>query len=147
MAAWMIFRTKEWFWAAQLMVTINIVIQLFVIYVVFIPFYLEGAYHTHLVARSFAGITILDFLDNGSVALGCSGPPPVPVQILTVVLFTFLAMRCSPCFACFLFYDVLALFAGQPTWRPALATAVGALGLVVTVRCGYILLTDDSEEF
>ncbi|KIJ09943.1 hypothetical protein PAXINDRAFT_119725, partial [Paxillus involutus ATCC 200175] len=126
-AAWMVFWTKEWFWAAQAMVTINTLIQLYAVY------YLLGIYYspfapsmynmsTHLVAKTFAGISVLDFLDNGAVAVGYLGPPSVPVQILTVVLFIRLAVSSDTAFRLCILYDILALLVGQPTWRPALAT-------------------------
>ncbi|KAF9245617.1 hypothetical protein BU15DRAFT_70688 [Melanogaster broomeanus] len=143
MAAWMFFRMKEWFWAAQVMVTINVILQLFTIYYVFLMF---GPYDVHIptevVSRIFAGISILQFLDNGAVALGHSGPPSVPVQILTVVLFIFLALYTDIIFGLCIFYDALALLVGQPTWRPALQTAVGLLGVLIPVRYGYLWFTE-----
>ncbi|KAF8844138.1 hypothetical protein BDN67DRAFT_895407 [Paxillus ammoniavirescens] len=72
-AAWMVFWTKEWFWAAQAMVTINTLIQLYAVYYLlgtFSPF-APSMYNlsTHLVAKTSAGIGVLDFLDNGAVAV------------------------------------------------------------------------------
>ncbi|KAF9245618.1 hypothetical protein BU15DRAFT_70689 [Melanogaster broomeanus] len=143
MAACMFFRMKEWFWAAQVMVTINIVIQALII----LPFSEFRSFGenlpTHLVAMAFTGISVLEFLDNGAVALGYSGPPSVPVQILTVVLFIFLALYTDIIFGLCIFYDALALLVGQPTWRPALQTAVGLLGVLIPVRYGYLWLTDE----
>lgn len=70
-AGWLFFWLKESFTLSQLLVTINTAAQLFAVSQ--LP-PLTASSHpllriTHLVAKTFAGIGILDFVDNGAVAL------------------------------------------------------------------------------
>ena len=63
----MLFWNKERFGASQLLVTINSVAQLYA--VARLPAYASSTALTHWVAKTTAGIGILDFVDNGAVAL------------------------------------------------------------------------------
>ncbi|KAH7916923.1 hypothetical protein BV22DRAFT_1027227 [Leucogyrophana mollusca] len=71
-AGWMVFWMQGWFWASQALVTINTMIQLYAVFCLLgpsSPFALSTSnVSTHLVAKTFAGIGVLDFLDNGAVA-------------------------------------------------------------------------------
>ncbi|KIJ66480.1 hypothetical protein HYDPIDRAFT_26828 [Hydnomerulius pinastri MD-312] len=141
-AAWMVFWANELFWAAQVMVTINTFIQLYAVYYLLgssSPFALSTHnIPTHLVAKTFAGIGVLDFLDNGAVALKYPGPPSLLVQIMTVLLFTVLAASSDIIFALCMFYNAIALLVGQPTWRPALGVAVAVVGLLGFSRVSFM---------
>ncbi|KIL00804.1 hypothetical protein PAXRUDRAFT_129036, partial [Paxillus rubicundulus Ve08.2h10] len=102
------------------MVSANTFIQFYAVYYLlgtFSPF-APSKYNvsTHLVAKTLAGIAVLDFIDEGAVAAArVFGPPSVPVQTLTVILFTLLV--CSHqsgvvVSGLCIFYDVLAMAAG-----------------------------------
>ena len=66
-AGWMIFWNNEKFWVSQILVTINSLAQLYAVSQ--LPPIAEGNLLTHWVAKTTAGIGILDFVDNGAVAL------------------------------------------------------------------------------
>lgn len=63
----MVFWNKEKFGLSQLLVTINTVSHLFAVSQ--LPPITPANALTHWVAKTTAGIGILDFLDNGAVAL------------------------------------------------------------------------------
>jgi hypothetical protein len=86
----MIFWTNEMFWPAQALVTINSFLQLWAM--TRLPFITRSNLPTHLVAKTFAGIGVLDFLDNGAVALRYAGPPSTAVK---AVLGVFLGIAVS----------------------------------------------------
>ena len=70
-AGWLFFWLRQNFTASQVLVTINTVIQLLAV-AALPPLRPESPMlHklTHLVAKTFAGIGVLDFIDNGGVAL------------------------------------------------------------------------------
>lgn len=67
LAGWMVFWNKEKFGLSQLLVTINTVSHLFAVSQ--LPPITPANALTHWVAKTTAGIGILDFLDNGAVAL------------------------------------------------------------------------------
>ena len=70
-AGWLFFWLKESFTLSQVLVTINTTAQLFA--VSRLPPLTTSSHPllrtTHFVAKTFAGIGILDFVDNGGVAL------------------------------------------------------------------------------
>jgi hypothetical protein len=65
----MIFWNKEQFWASQALVTVNSFAHIYAVSQ--LPPIAQGNILTHWVAKTTAGIGILDFLDNGAVALVC----------------------------------------------------------------------------
>ncbi|EIW87238.1 hypothetical protein CONPUDRAFT_44976 [Coniophora puteana RWD-64-598 SS2] len=98
-AGWMLLWRREQFVASEVLCIINAALQLYAVFYLLAPctpFALaKGNVSTHLVARTFAGIAVLDVLDNGAVALRYGAPPSVPVQALTVVLLAlFVRFRC-----------------------------------------------------
>lgn len=140
-AGWLFFWLKESFTASQLLVTINTAAQLYAVSQ--LP-PLKSTSHpllhtTHLVAKTFAGIGILDFVDNGAVALVSLGPfirhyinrvlmkqyfcsfllqrysapPSTLVQILTYAAFPLATALSKPLFGSILVYDLVAIFVGQ----------------------------------
>ncbi|EGO31207.1 hypothetical protein SERLADRAFT_345145 [Serpula lacrymans var. lacrymans S7.9] len=74
-AAWMVFWISQKFWVSQAFVTVNTLVQLYAVFYLLgpsSPFALSGVnFLTHIVAKTFAGIGVLDFLDNGAVAMVC----------------------------------------------------------------------------
>ena len=69
-AGWLFFWLREEFTMSQALVTVNTAVQLYA--VSRLPALTASSprllWATHLVAKTFAGIGILDFIDNGGVA-------------------------------------------------------------------------------
>jgi len=135
---WMIFWMKGMFWASQALVTVNTVIQLYAVYYILgrsSPFAVSRTnILTHLVAKTFAGIGVLDILDNGAVAARYAGPPSRLVQGVTAVLLVLLAISSDLIFALCIMYDATALVVGQPTWRLSLSVITGITALIVLAK-------------
>ncbi|KAA1471606.1 hypothetical protein DENSPDRAFT_859046 [Dentipellis sp. KUC8613] len=138
-AAWMLFWLRGDFGWSQVFVTINSFAQLAAITV--LPG-LRGVPHTatranvllHLVAKMFAGIGVLDFLDNGAVFLKYSTPNGV-VQTLTAGLFIALGLVSDPIFGACLIYDLVGLSVGQSgRWARELGWFAGATGVAVIMK-------------
>ena len=91
---------------------------------------------THIVSKTFAGIGVLDFLHNGSVAYFDHQGPSTAVKVLTGLGFGALATLSDWIFGGCLVYDLIALAVGQrgigeASWSNLLgAYAVGAAGIV-----------------
>lgn len=72
-AGWMVFWMQESFWASQALVIVNSSIQLYAVFYLLSPsspFKIsQKNWTTHVVAGMFAGIGVLDLIDNGGVAL------------------------------------------------------------------------------
>lgn len=91
---------------------------------------------THIVSKTFAGIGVLDFLHNGSVAYFDHQGPSLAVKILTGLGFGALASASDWIFGGCLVYDLVALSVGQrgigeTSWSNLLgAYALGAAGIV-----------------
>lgn len=64
---------QEKFWASQTLVAINSTVQLYAVLSLLSPsssFRISATnWKTHVVANTFAGVGVLDFIDNGGVAL------------------------------------------------------------------------------
>ncbi|KAJ3489781.1 hypothetical protein NLI96_g1896 [Meripilus lineatus] len=144
-AGWLFFWLKESFTASQLLVTINTAAQLYAVSQ--LP-PLKSTSHpllhtTHLVAKTFAGIGILDFVDNGAVALRYSAPPSTLVQILTYAAFPLATALSKPLFGSILVYDLVAIFVGQRyggggggmrTWGINVGWTALASGIIVAFK-------------
>ena len=87
---------------------------------------------THIVSKTFAGIGVLDFLHNGSVAFFKDQPATMVVKVLTGVGFGLASAASDWIFGGCLVYDLVALAVGQNgDWRTLLSVyAVGAAGIV-----------------
>lgn len=91
---------------------------------------------THVVSKTFAGIGVLDFLHNGSVAYLDHQGPSTLVKVLTGVGFGALASASDWIFGGCLVYDLVALAVGQRGigevgWSNLLGVyALGAAGIV-----------------
>lgn len=92
---------------------------------------------THLVAKTFAGIGVLDFLHNGAVALYPGVTPNMLVKVLTGVGFGLGALVSDGIMGFCLVYDLFSLYLGQRgDWKMLLGGyTLGAAGIV-----GYRML-------
>jgi hypothetical protein len=91
---------------------------------------------THIVSKTFAGIGVLDFLHNGSVAYFDHQGPNTLVKVLTGFGFGALASMGDWIFGGCLTYDLVALAVGQrgiggTSWSNLLGFyALGTVGIV-----------------
>ena len=87
---------------------------------------------THIVSKTFAGIGVLDFLHNGSVAFFKDQPASLPVKVLTGVGFGLASAMSDWIFGGCLVYDLVAIAVGQGgSWGKLLGLyAVGSAGIV-----------------
>lgn len=85
---WMVFWNNERFVASQICVMINSLSQLYAI--TQLPARRQGNQLTHLVANMFAGIGVLDLLDNGYV------PNKIPLRTSTS-LDSLITLQCRCC--------------------------------------------------
>ncbi|MCJ1257884.1 hypothetical protein MMC24_005712 [Lignoscripta atroalba] len=87
---------------------------------------------THAVAKTFAGIGVLDLLHNGSIAFFKDVPATMTVKVLTGLGFGLASASSDWIFGGCMVYDLVALAAGQSgSWRTLLsAYAVASAGIV-----------------
>ena len=130
----MIFWNAERLDISHLFVTINSFAQLYYLVARLGPMNTNSlsSVLTHLNAKTFAGIGVLDFLHNGSVAFFKDMPPSTTVKALTGVGFGLASAASDWIFGACLVYDLVALAVGQSgSWRTLLgAYAVGSAGIV-----------------
>ncbi|TFK86326.1 hypothetical protein K466DRAFT_493007 [Polyporus arcularius HHB13444] len=114
-AGWLFFWLREDFVSSQVLVTINTVAQLAAVAALppLTPTSPMLLRLTHLVAKTFAGVGVLDFVDNGGVVLQYRAPPSAFVQALTYICFPVVALNSSPIFGSVLLYDLVAIAVGQ----------------------------------
>ena len=137
-AAWMIFWNASALKTANVFVLINTFTQLYYIFGRLSPMNSRSTSSvlTHIVSKTFAGIGVLDFLHNGSVAYFDHQGPSTIVKVLTGVGFGALASASDWIFGGCLVYDLVALAVGQrgigeTSWSNLLGVyAVGAAGIV-----------------
>ncbi|PSS02344.1 hypothetical protein PHLCEN_2v4037 [Hermanssonia centrifuga] len=138
-AGWLLFWLRQSFSLSQILVTVNTTAQLFA--VARLPPLKRDSprllWVTHLVAKTFAGIGILDFVDNGGVAMHHRAPPSTLAQALTYSLFPIVAAASGPIFGSTLVYDLLAMYVGQrgvagaEAWSARLGWTALAVGGIV----------------
>ena len=90
---------------------------------------------THIVAKTFAGIGVLDLVHNGSVAYFKDALPSTTIKVATALGFGMASAAGDWIFGGCMVYDLLAIAVGQSGrdagWRNLLAAyAVGAAGIV-----------------
>jgi len=137
-ATWMMFWNASELKTANVFVLINSATQLYYISSRIAPMNTKSTSSvlTHVVSKTFAGIGVLDFLHNGSVAYFNHQGPSMAVKVLTGVGFGAMASVSDWIFGGCLVYDLVALAVGQSiygekSWSNLLAGyAVGAAGLV-----------------
>lgn len=125
---------------AHIFVTVNTLTQLYYMIAKLPPMDRRSTSSvlTHVVSKTFAGISVLDFLHNGSVAFFKDQLATPAIKVLTWIGFGFgLASAASDwIFGGCLVYDLVALAVGQSgDWRTLLSLyAVGAAGIVTAKK-------------
>lgn len=131
----MIFWKAERLDISHIFVTINTLSQLYFLIAKLGPMNSKSpsSVLTHLTAKTFAGIGVLDFLHNGSVAFFKDMSPNMAVKVLTGVGFGLASAASDWIFGACLVYDLVALAVGQSgNWGTLLgAYAIGSAGIVV----------------
>ena len=90
---------------------------------------------THVVSKTFAGIGVLDFLHNGSVAFFKDEAPSAIVKVLTGVGFGAASLASDWIFGGCLVYDLVALACGQTgSWRNLLGGYAAACAAIVGTK-------------
>lgn len=139
--AWMIFWNSERLDISQACVTVNTFTQLFYLIARLQPMNTSSisSILTHVVAKTFAGIGVLDFLHNGAAAFLPGEPATSAVRVLTGVGFGAASTASDWIFGSCLVYDLVALAVGQSgNWRTLLgAYAVGSAGIVVAKNIAW----------
>ncbi len=134
MQAWMFFWNADNLETANIFVIINTVAQLGYIATTLEPLDRRSSpnFLTHIVAKTFAGIGVLDLLHNTSAAYFKGVPPSSLVQAATGVGFAVAASMSDWIFGGCLVYDLVALSCGQEGgWSRLLGGyAAMALGIV-----------------
>lgn len=133
--AWMIFWNSERLDISQAFVTVNTIAQLYYLIARIQPMNTSSTSSvlTHLVAKTFAGIGVLDFLHNGAAAFFRGEQATSTVRVLTGVGFGAASAASDWIFGSCLVYDLIALAVGQSgSWRTLLgAYAVGSAAIIV----------------
>ncbi|KAE8447844.1 hypothetical protein EG329_010073 [Mollisiaceae sp. DMI_Dod_QoI] len=113
--AWMIFWNASALKTSNVFVLINSFTQLYYIFFRLAPMNSRSTSSilTHIVSKTFAGIGVLDFLHNGSVAYFDHQGPNLAVKIGTGLGFAALASVSDWIFGGCLVYDLVALSVGQ----------------------------------
>lgn len=130
----MVFWNAERLGISHIFVTINTLTQLYYVFARLPPMNTSSTSSvlTHIVSKTFAGIGVLDFLHNGSVAFSKDEPVTTTIKVLTGLGFGLLSVSSDWIFGGCLVYDLIALAVGQSGgWRTLLgAYAVGSAGIV-----------------
>ena len=130
----MFFWNTEHLKIANVFVLVNSFSQLFYVFAKLPPMNTNSTSSilTNIVSRTFAGIGVLDFLHNGSVAYFKDVPATMTVKVVTGLGFGIASAASDWIFGFCMVYDLVALAVGQSGgWRNLLAMyAVGAAGIV-----------------
>lgn len=115
---WMFFWNSERLEIANVFVVVNSVAQLYAVFALLPPMNTRNwrSILTHVVAKSFAGIGVLDLLHNGSVAYFKDMEPSALVKIGTAVGFAGLSAVSDWILGGCLVYDLVGLAVGQATY-------------------------------
>ncbi|KUJ17333.1 uncharacterized protein LY89DRAFT_644752 [Mollisia scopiformis] len=141
-ATWMIFWNASALKTANIFVLINSFTQLYYIFFRLPPMNTRSTSSvlTHIVSKTFAGIGVLDFLHNGSVAYFDHQGPNMLVKVGTGLGFAALASVSDWIFGGCLVYDLVALsvgqsgIKGQEGWGRLLGMYAAGTAAVVGVR-------------
>ena len=138
-ASWMVFWNSERLDISNIFVIINSLSQLYYMVAKLGPMDMNSrtSVLTHLVSKTFAGIGVLDILQNTSVAFFKDQPANLAVKIATGVGFGIASSLSDWIFGGCLVYDLVALSVGQatvnqtPGWSRMLGLyAVGSAAIV-----------------
>ncbi|KAL9633065.1 MAG: hypothetical protein Q9164_004922 [Protoblastenia rupestris] len=131
---WMLFWNTEQLKISNIFVLVNSFTQLYYISTRLQPMNTNSTSSvlTHIVSKTFAGIGVLDFLHNGSVAYFKDVPATMAVKVVTGLGFGLASAASDWIFGGCLVYDLVALAMGQSgSWSSLLgAYAVGAAAIV-----------------
>lgn len=136
---WMIFWNSSQLKISNIFVIINSLTQLYYVFGKLQPMNTNSTTSvlTHVVAKTFAGIGVLDLLHNGSVAYFKDAPATMTVKVLTALGFGLASAASDWIFGGCLVYDLVAMAVGQSvqgkdgSWGGLLAAyAVGAAGII-----------------
>ena len=137
LTAWMLAWNNSHLGIAQGFVTINTLAQLYFVITRLPAMETQSTSSilTHVVSKTFAGIGVLDFLHNGSVAFFKDVPASTAAKVLTGVGFGLASAMSDWIFGGCLVYDLVALAVGQSSiqkdWGKLLGVyALGAAGIV-----------------
>lgn len=137
----MIFWRSERLDISQAFVVVNTLTQLFYLVARLQPMNTSSisSILTHFVAKTFAGIGVLDFLHNGAAAFRRGEPVTSAIRVLTGVGFGAASAASDWIFGSCLVYDLVALAVGQSgSWRTLLgAYAVGSAGIVLAKNIAW----------
>lgn len=136
--AWMFFWNSSRLEISNIFVIVNSLSQLYFMYTGLAPMNTASTSSilTHLVSKTFAGIGVLDFLHNMSVAYFKDQAPSTAIKVLTGLGFAGLASTSDWIFGGCLVYDLVGLSVGQAqigdkSWSSILgAYAVGTAAIV-----------------
>lgn len=131
---WMFFWNSEQFKTSNVFVTINSLTHLWYVFTQLGPLDTSSTTSilTHVVAKTFAGIGVMDLLQNFSVAYYLDTPATNTVKVVTAVTFGILSAASDWIFGGCMVFDLAAIACGQSGgWRKLLAMyAVGAAAIV-----------------
>ncbi|KAK3316598.1 hypothetical protein B0H66DRAFT_299308 [Apodospora peruviana] len=141
-ATWMIFWNQTALRTSNMFVLINTLAQLYYVSTRLPTMNLSSTNSilTHIVAKTFAGIGVLDLLHNTSVAyFDHQMTPSVLTKTLTGIGFASMALGSDWIFGSCLAYDLVALAVGQrqygnESWGNLLAMYAGGTAVVVGLR-------------
>ncbi|KAL9109816.1 MAG: hypothetical protein Q9227_005519 [Pyrenula ochraceoflavens] len=136
-AAWMLAWNNEHLGVAHAFVTVNSLSQLYYMIARLPPMDRRSTSSilTHIVSKTFAGIGVLDFLHNGSVAFLPDQPATLPIKILTGVGFGLASAASDWIFGGCLVYDLVGLAVGQGgSWGKLLGGYAAACAAIVGVK-------------
>lgn len=130
---WMFFWNSEHFEISNLFVIVNSATQLWYVFTQLEPMNTRstGSVLTHIVSKTFAGIGVLDFLHNTSVAYFKDVEPSGLVKLITGVGFAGLSAVSDWIFGGCLVYDLVGLSVGQATYSAdkSWSTLLGGLAV------------------
>ncbi|KAK0628770.1 hypothetical protein B0T17DRAFT_486926 [Bombardia bombarda] len=142
-ATWMIFWNRSALQTSNIFVVINSLAQLHYVFNRLPPMNLNSTNSvlTHIVAKTFAGIGVLDLLHNGAVAYFNHevGDPGTLTKVLTAVGFGALASGSDWIVGGCLVYDLVALAVGQSQygndgWSKLLGMYAGGAAAIVGIK-------------
>ena len=133
-ALWMVFWNSEQLKISNVCVIINSFAQLYYVFAKLEPMNTNSltSILNNVVARTFAGIGVLDLVHNGSIAYFQDEPATTTVKVVTAVLFGLLSASSDWIFGSCMVYDLLGIAVGQSgSWRNLLGVyALGSAAIV-----------------
>lgn len=133
----MVFWNAERLDISHAFVTVNTFAQLYYVFAKLPPMNTSSTSSilTHIVSKTFAGIGVLDFLHNGSVAFFKDQSPTTAVKVLTGLGFGIASVASDWIFGGCLVYDLVALAVGQSgSWRTLLGAYAAGSAAIVTAK-------------